>query len=410
MSRMMQRLDALAADTDEPGRISRFFLTPSHRKAIERVSGWMREAGMTVTLDAAANVVGRYAASRADAPTVLIGSHVDTVRDAGRYDGSLGIIAAIEAVARLNDVGRRLPFAIEVLAFGDEEGVRFPATLTGSRAIAGCFDPSSLAARDRDGVSVTEALSAFGCDPGAIPALARPPEDVLGFLELHIEQGPVLQSLDLPVGLVSAIAGATRAEFFVEGTAGHAGATPMNLRRDAFAAAAEMAMAIEATARARRDVVATIGQIAIEPGGVNVIPGAARFSLDLRSPTDAERDSAFAAITAACEAIAQRRNVGLRVATRHQSAAAPCDPALTAALADAIAHRGLAVHRQPSGAGHDAMVFPPRIPMAMLFVRCKDGISHNPAESITAADAEIAVDVLLDALEVLGRQRRDAAA
>jgi allantoate deiminase len=410
MSRIMQRLDALAADTDEPGRISRFFLTPSHRAAIERVRGWMREAGMTVTLDAAANLVGRYGASRADAPTLLIGSHIDTVRDAGRYDGALGIVVAIEAVARLNEGGRRLPFAIEVLAFGDEEGVRFPATLTGSRAIAGCFDPSSLAARDRDGASVAEALTAFGCDPAAIAALARPPQAVLGFLEVHIEQGPVLQSLDLPVGLVSAIAGATRAEFFVEGTAGHAGTTPMNLRRDAFAAAAEMAMAIEATARARRDVVATIGQIAVEPGGVNVIPGAARFSLDLRSPADAERDGAFAAIGAACEAIAGRRNVSVRVATRHQSAAAPCDPALTGVLANAIARRGLAVQRLPSGAGHDAMVFPPRIPIAMLFVRCKDGISHNPAESITAADAEIAVDVLLDALEALGTERRDVAA
>jgi allantoate deiminase len=410
MSRIMQRLDALAADTDEPERISRFYLSPAHRKSVERVSGWMREAGMAVALDAAATLVGRYAASRPDAPVLLLGSHIDTVRDAGRYDGTLGVVAAIEAVARLNAAGRRLPLAIEVLAFGDEEGVRFPATLAGSRAVAGCFDPSTLAACDRDGVSVADALREFGGDPAAIPSLVRPPRSVRGYLEVHIEQGPVLQSLDLAVGLVSAIAGATRAEFFVEGTAGHAGATPMTLRRDAFAAAAEMAMAIEAAACARRDVVATIGQIAIEPGGVNVIPGTARFSLDLRSPSDAEREGTFAAIVAACEAIAQRRHVGLRVATRHQSAAAPCDPVLAAILGDAIAHRGLAVQRLPSGAGHDAMVFPPRIPMAMLFVRCKDGISHNPAESITGADAEIAVEVLVDTLEALGAERRDVAA
>lgn len=408
MSRVMQRLDMLAKDTDELGRITRYYLSPAHRLAVRRVTGWMREAGMTATLDAAATVVGHYPSNGVGGRTLLLGSHIDTVRDAGRFDGTFGVVAAIEAVARLHAQGQNLPFAVQVLAFGDEEGVRFPATLTGSRAIAGRFDPAALAARDRAGVSIAEALAAFGCESSAIGTLARNPAEVIGYLETHIEQGPVLQSLDLPLGIVSAIAGDTRAEFLVQGSAGHAGTTPMNLRRDALAAAAEMAVEIERTARAQSGVVATIGQIGVEPGGVNVIPGAARFSLDLRSPSDPDRDAAFSQIGAACEAIAARRGVGLHINTSHQSPAAVCDPALAAVFGEAVARRGLAVHRLPSGAGHDAMVFPPAIPMAMLFVRCKDGISHNPAESITADDAEAAVAVLFDALQALASRHKES--
>jgi allantoate deiminase len=392
------RLDALAELTDEPGRLTRLYLSPAHRKAVLAVKGWMEQAGMVAGLDAAATVVGRYEGAEPGRPAVLLGSHIDTVRDAGRYDGMLGVLAAIEAVGALHAAGERLPFALEVLAFGDEEGVRFPSTLAGSRALAGTFDPTALDGRDSEGVSLRGALQAFGCDPSAVAELARDPAAVLAYLELHIEQGPVLEQAGLPLGIVTAIDGARRYRATVGGEAGHAGTVPMALRRDALAAAAEMVLAIEQAARANADLVATVGLLETLPGAVNVIPGAVRFTIDMRAPADGLRDRVAAALEAELGAIARRRGVELRLERSYEMPAAPCDPGLIAALAAAVERQGLRPLQLPSGAGHDAMAMAPLCPIGMLFLRCKGGISHNPAEFSSVEDIDLAVRALLDLL------------
>ena len=272
---LMARLDELSAFTSEEGWLTRLYLTPAHKEAALRVMGWMEEAGMAARLDAVGNVVGHYEGSRPGLPALLLGSHIDTVRDAGKYDGSFGVVAAIAAVAELDRRGERLPFAIEVLAFGDEEGVRFPSTIAGSRAVAGRFDPATLDLTDADRVRLGAALAAFGGDPAGIPETARRPEQVVGYVELHIEQGPVLEAMSLPVGVVTAINGASRFRIEVTGTAGHAGTVPMRLRKDALAAAAEMILAVERRAAGATEtgLVATVGRIEALPGAPNVIPG-----------------------------------------------------------------------------------------------------------------------------------------
>lgn len=401
MTDLMNRLDTLARFSDEEGALTRLYLSPSHRQAAEVVRLWMEEAGMSALIDAAGSVVGRYDGASCGVPTLLIGSHIDTVRHAGKYDGNFGVLAAIEAVRRLHGEARRLPFAVEVLAFGDEEGARFPVALTTSRAIAGTFDPATLDAHDPTGMSLAEALAEFGGNPAAIPTLARDRQKVLGYVELHIEQGPVLEARALPVGVVSAIAGAARFSVTVHGLAGHAGTVPMTLRFDALAAACEMALAIERIARSGTDLVATIGQIEARPGAVNVIPGEARFSIDLRSPTDAARIQAAEAIATELDAVAARRIVHVSLTKTYEALAAVSSPWLTDALEAAVARAGIPPLRLPSGAGHDGLAMIALCPIAMLFVRCKGGISHNPAESITAADAECAVSILGDFLRHL---------
>ena len=397
---VMAHLHELARCTSEPGKLTRLYLTSAHRAAIGMVRGWMEEAGMTTEVDAAANLVGRYPGQRPDAPALLLGSHIDTVRDAGHYDGNLGVIAAIEAVAALNAAGERLPFAIEVLAFGDEEGVRFPSKLTGSRAVAGTFEPQSLDITDREGVNLEAALRAFGCDPGAIPAVGRRRDRVLGYVEVHIEQGPVLEEMKLPVGIVSAIAGASRFRIEVIGEAGHAGTVPMDLRKDALVAAAEMILAVERRAHGASEpgLVATVGAIEAAPGAPNVIPGRARFSLDVRAPVDADRLKAIEDLSSAFSTLAARRHVRVRVEKFYDEPAVTCDPALVERLEAAVARAGVKPLRLPSGAGHDGLAIAALCPIAMLFVRCKGGISHNPAESITTKDADVATAILLDFL------------
>ena len=397
---VMAHLHELARCTSEPGKLTRLYLTPAHQAAIRMVRGWMEEAGMTTEVDAAANVVGRYPGQRLDAPALLLGSHIDTVRDAGHYDGNLGVIAAIEAVAALNAAGERLPFAIEVIAFGDEEGVRFPSKLTGSRAVAGTFEPQSLDITDQQGTHLEAALRAFGCDPAAIPAIARRRERVLGYVEVHIEQGPVLEEQKLPVGIVSAIAGASRFRIEVIGEAGHAGTVPMDLRKDALVAAAEMVMAVERRAHGASEpgLVATVGAIEAAPGAPNVIPGRAKFSLDIRAPVDADRFRAIEDLSSAFSTLAARRHVRVRVEKFYDEPAVTCDPGLVAQLEAAVERAGVTPLRLPSGAGHDGLAIAALCPIAMLFVRCKGGISHNPAESITVKDADVATGVLLDFL------------
>lgn len=400
----MARLAALAAFSSEAGALTRLFLSPEHKGAAAAVSAWLTDVGMVARTDAAGTVVGRLAARQAGAPTLILGSHLDTVRNAGRFDGALGVVAAIEAVALLRARGTLLPFAVEVVAFGDEEGVRFPRTLSGSRALAGTFEAAALDERDQDGRTMRSALVAFGGRPDGIAALARRPADVLGYLELHIEQGPVLEDADVPVGIVTAIAGATRLEATVTGTAGHAGTVPMRLRRDALAAAAEMVGLVEALALAEPDVVATVGRLAVAPGAVNVIPGEARFTVDLRSPVNTARRTALCRLEDAMAACAARRDVGLRVSSFYDVGAAPCAPELQAALAAATERQGVPPLHLPSGAGHDGLAMASLCPIGMLFVRCKGGVSHHPDELASEADVDIAIRVLAGAVEELARR------
>jgi allantoate deiminase len=402
--RVMQRLDELATCSDVAGELTRLYLSPAHKAAVAKIRTWMAEAGMAVQLDPAASVVGRYEAALPGAPTLLLGSHIDTVRNAGKYDGNLGVVAAIEAVAELHRAGQRLPFAVEVLAFGDEEGVRFPRTLNGSRAVAGTFDPVALDASDEQGTTLRDALVAFGVDPADIALCARRREDVLGYVELHIEQGPVLEAQDVPLGVVTAINGATRATFTLTGEAGHAGTVPMALRRDALTGAAEIVLGIERRCGAEPDLVGTVGRIEALPGAVNVIPGEARFTIDLRAPRDAQRRDALDDILSSADGIAGRRGLAVAHSITYDEPAAVCDPRLIAALEAAVEAVGVRPLRLPSGAGHDGLAMVALCPIGMLFLRCRGGVSHHPAESVTAQD----VDVAVRALVIFLRQYRGA--
>ena len=391
------RLNALNAYSDHPDHLERLYLSAAHRKAVDAVALMMREAGFdTVHIDALGTVVGRYEGQSVGRPALLIGSHIDTVKDAGSFDGMLGVIAGIGVVEALHEAGERLDFAIEVLAFGDEENVRFPSNLSSSRAIAGSFDYTTLDGRDENGISLREALIAFGGNPDAIAGIARKKEDVIGYVEMHIEQGPVLDQENRPVGIVTAISGASRRRIIVTGEAGHAGTVPMTLRKDALIAASEMALAIEKLGAKAENGVATIGQMQVEPGAVNVIPGRVRFTVDARAPKDAVRQQLVADIEAALRSIAARRHVTVDIQPFYDAPAAPASEAIMQGLAAAIEARQMEARYLPSGAGHDAMVMGALCPMGMLFVRCKDGISHNPAESMTEEDAGLAIAILLD--------------
>ncbi|MCC5976717.1 MAG: allantoate amidohydrolase [Salinarimonas sp.] len=395
-ARAMAMLDTLGAISDAPDNLTRLYLSPAHRRAAHQVRDWMEAAGCEAHIDAAGNVVGRY--GPAEGPVLYCGSHIDTVIDAGRFDGSLGVVAAILAVEALAGEGRVLPFAIEILAFGDEENVRFPTSLSSTQAIAGGYDPRWLDVVDGDGVSLAQALREFGGDPDAVTGLARDPAQALGYLELHIEQGPVLERADLPVGVVTAIAAAWRADCVLRGQAGHAGTVPMGLRRDALSGAAEMIAAIEGIGAQHEGGVATVGRIAAVPGAVNVIPGEVRFSIDARAPGDAMLATMLAEIDAACKSIAERRGLAFTQAPFMRAPATPMAEPLQqafAAAAHAIAGDAPLI---PSGAGHDAVAMARLCPVGMLFVRCAGGISHNPAESITQADAGCAVAVLIEAI------------
>jgi len=359
----------------------------------------MARAGMTVRRDPAANLVGRYEGVDPQAPALIIGSHLDSVRDGGRYDGPLGIMLGIECVAALSAQGKRLPFAIEVYAFGDEEGSRFPAAMLTSRAVAGTLHPATLDMADADGVSVAVALPG---DIDAYLAAARRPRTTLAYLEAHIEQGPVLEADGLAVGTVTGIAAQLRYSVVVRGMAGHAGTTTMRLRRDPLAGAAAMVLAVEQLARSdNSDVVATVGVIEAAPGAPNVIPGEVRFTIDVRSGVAARRDAVAEAILARIAEIAKARDLEIAIERIHDLPASPCDPVLMDLMDAALAAAGQPVRRLVSGAGHDAMNMAALCPTTMLFIRCKGGISHNPAEHVDPADAEIALKVMLGFIERL---------
>jgi len=365
------------------------------------VGRWMEEAGMAVRTDAAGNLVGHQPGSDADAGTLLLGSHLDTVRDAGAFDGPLGVIAAIECVARLRAEEVGLPFSIDVLGFGDEEGLRFGTAYLGSRAVAGTLDRATLDLADADGITVREALAAFGPGPDAA---SRRGERLLGYCELHIEQGPVLEQRGAPVAVVTAIAGATRAEVRFTGRAGHAGTVPMELRRDAACALGDFVLAVEAAGNAQPGLVATVGRMTALPGAPNVIPGAAVASLDVRHADDAVRERAVRALRERAAAIATARGLELDWEQRMATPAVAMDPDLTELLAAAVAARGVPDVRLPSGAGHDAVALSELTATAMLFVRCAGGVSHHPDESVDPADVAVALDVLDDFLRRLAHR------
>ena len=397
--RIMQRCDALARHSELPGGLTRVFLSREARAATDLVLGWMREAGMEAKLDAIGNAQARYEGARAGLPCLMMGSHLDTVRDAGKYDGMLGVVTAIECVHALNAAGKRLPFAIEIVGFGDEEGVRFGTTLLGSRAVAGIFDESALRAKDASGKSMREALVEFGLDPNRISALARKKQDVVAYAELHIEQGPVLEAEGLAVGVVTAINGFSRLRVTLRGVAGHAGTVPMKLRRDALAAAAECVLAVERIAKGHSEVVGTVGRIEAKPGAINVIPGEVGFTVDVRAPQDELRTRSVASIRAEIENVCRKREVRSEIETLQEFGSTACSPWLMEQMENAVKRQGLAVRRLPSGAGHDGMALKAITDICMLFVRCKGGISHSPLESITEADAAAGAKVLFNFIE-----------
>lgn len=397
---IVRRINDLAAISEEGGSLTRIYLTTELREAADLILSWMREAGMSARLDAIGNVCGRYEGDQPGAPCLMIGSHYDTVRDAGKWDGPLGVITAISCVADLNRRGKRLPFAIEVVGFADEEGVRFASTLLGSRAVAGTFDENVLNTRDRDGVSMRDALVQFGLDPDRIGAAARTRGELLAYIELHIEQGPVLEAQNLPVGVVTAIAGATRLAARLTGMAGHAGTVPMPLRRDALAGAAECIGAIEQFCRTDEGgLVGTVGHIQAKPGATNVIPGQVSFTIDMRAPTDGHRKRAVTEIVRQIEAIAKRRRLALQLDVTHENRTAPCAPWLQQQIAQAIEAEGFSVFELPSGAGHDGMAMIDIADVGMIFVRCRGGISHHPDEHVELADADAGARVLLRVIE-----------
>jgi allantoate deiminase len=397
---IVERINRLGQISETPEHLARVFLSPEHRVAADLILSWMRDAGMQAHVDAISNVCGRYEGERPGLPCLMLGSHYDTVRDAGKWDGPLGVLTAIACVADLHKRGRRLSFAIEVTGFADEEGVRFASTLLGSRAVAGTFNERVLSSKDAAGISMRDALSTFGLDPDHIGAAARAPGELLAYVELHIEQGPVLEAENLPVGVVTAIAGATRLAANLTGMAGHAGTVPMLLRRDALAGAAECITTIEELCRTDEGgLVGTVGYIHAMPGATNVIPGQVAFTIDIRAPTDVHRKRAVTDIVRNIDAVAKRRNLVLKVDVTHENRTVPCAPWLKAQVVDAVAAEGYRVFELPSGAGHDGMAMIDVADVAMLFVRCRGGISHHPDEHVEVADVEAGARVLLRLIE-----------
>ncbi|WP_428030131.1 allantoate amidohydrolase [Ancylobacter sp.] len=401
-------IEELGRISSTPDHLTRFFLTPEHRQAADHVARWMAAAGLTVSEDALGTVRGHWHPAGPEAPRLLIGSHIDTVANAGKYDGTLGVVLGILAVEAVQKAGLTPPYGIDVLAFGDEEGTRFPTTLSSSAACAGVFQPASLGGLDSDGVSLAEALVAYGKDPAAIAAAAYDPSRVIAYVEAHIEQGPVLEAEAEPLGVVTAIAGASRLSITVTGEAGHAGTVPMRMRRDALLGAAEMALAVERIARAdRHGMVATVGRMHVEPGSVNVIPSRVVFTVDLRSGSDSSRREALTRFEREAHRIADDRHLGVVISAFHEVATVPCYRDLQLRLRNAVADLG---HRAPelaSGAGHDGQAMSQLCPVGMLFVRCKGGISHNPAEYASPEDMGMAAAALIRFIERFQLPQRD---
>ena len=395
---VVARCQKLARFSEDPVATRRTFLSPPMRDCHADVSSWLKAAGASVTIDAAGNLRGLYPAAQSNAPRLLLGSHLDTVPNAGAYDGILGVVLAVALLELLET--RKLPFAIEVLGFSEEEGVRFGVPFIGSRALVGRLDADLLSRHDTNGISVERAIRDFGLRPTEIPQAALR-NDCLGYLEFHIEQGPVLEHLNRPLAAVEAIVGQNRLEFTFAGRSNHAGTTPMHLRHDALAAAAEWIVATEVLALETPGLVATVGSLEAKPGAVNVIAGEARATLDLRHASDATRTQALDDLTRQAEAIATRGAVSVSWRTLLAQRAVPMDSFLTDQVEHAIRAAGCAPHRMTSGAGHDAMILAEKVPAAMIFLRTPGGISHDPAESVHVQDVECALDCGMHLLEQL---------
>lgn len=395
-STVMERCELLASYSEEPDRLTRRFATQALRQASEAVAAWMRAAGMAVERDNIGNLIGRYSANRVGAKTLLLGSHLDSVRDAGKYDGPLGVMVALACVERLHASQERLPFAIEVLAFADEEGLRYNSAYIGSKVMTGTFNLDALRLQDIDGITMAEAIRASGGepDPDALQVARWRRDELLGYCEVHIEQGPVLEARNLPVGVVSAIAGQNRIGVSFTGEAGHAGTVPMSLRRDALCAAAEFVVAVETLARSLPGIVATVGQVSVLPGASNVIPGQVTLSLDVRHQDDAVRELACDQLEELAREICDARDVSLGWRLLQEHRTIQCASGLTRLLAQAIEEMEYPLLSLPSGAGHDAVTLSVLTDIAMLFVRCRGGISHHPAESVTTEDVDVAINVL----------------
>jgi allantoate deiminase len=418
---VMRRIEALGRVSDERGRLTRTFCSPAMGRAHKLVGEWLRAAGMDVRTDAIGNLIGRYAAlspeskalgpkSRAekdrasvggDRKVFLLGSHLDTVRDAGKFDGPLGVLVAIACVERLRASKIRLPFAIEVVGFADEEGVRYQSTYLGSRVLAGTFDRQDLKRTDRKGVTMAEAIRKFGGNPGGLRRARLDPKRILGYAEIHIEQGPVLEQKDLAVGVVTAIAGQTRARVRFLGRAGHTGTVPMKMRRDALCAASEFVLAVEEYAKRIQGLVATVGDITALPGASNVIPGETSLSLDVRHEDDRIRKAACARLCDRARDIGQARGVAMDWKVVQDTRSVRCDLRFRKLLDGAVKRYQGESLLLPSGAGHDAAAMAGITPVAMLFVRCKRGISHHPDESVLVRDIRAAIDVMTEFLQQL---------
>jgi allantoate deiminase len=402
--RAQRAIDAcrqIAAMTEDPGRITRRFLTPPMHDVHNHLRSRMEALGMTVRLDAAGNLRGLWHPADAGPRRLVLGSHIDTVPDAGAFDGVLGVTLALEWVAIAQELS--LPIPIEVIAFSEEEGVRYGVPFIGSRAVAGRFDPALFALADADGITLDEAIRTFGLEPAAIVDAAID-EHTLGFVEVHIEQGPVLESENLALAAVTVIVGQTRLSLEFTGHANHAGTTPMHLRHDALAAAAAWIVAVESLALRTEGLIATVGKISAEPNAGNVIAGTVRVSLDLRHADDGQRASASQHLLAEAQSIADRRGLALQWLQQMDQPAVPMDERLTAFLVDAIEAAGHPAKTMPSGAGHDAMVMAARLPTAMLFLRSPGGISHHPSEAVLEQDVEASLHVALNFLQRLASQ------
>ena len=390
-----ERCDLLAGFSEEPDRLTRTFLSAAMHSVHQSLTAWMKTAGMIVRTDALGNLIGRFPA-RAEAgknpPVFLFGSHLDTVPDAGRYDGVLGVLLALAAVELL--AGRSLPFALDVIGFSEEEGVRFRHPYLGSLAVAGQFDPGLLTLQDGDGITLAEAIHAFGQNPADTAQASYDPARVLGYFEAHIEQGPVLEERGLALAVVQAIAGQSRLRLKFLGQASHAGTTPMGLRRDAFAGACEFALAVEAMGRSIPGLAATVGAVVVSPNAANVIPGTAAVSLDVRHAQDSRRQDAVDALRAQAEQIAARRGLGWQVVSEAHEQAVPMSDAHRQRLAQVMAEAGYPAQPLVSGAGHDAVVMARLTPPVMLFLRSPGGLSHHPDEQVIPEDVEAALEVM----------------
>ncbi len=393
---VIERCRRIARYTDEPGFTTRTFLSPAAREVHALVKTWMEQAGMTVRIDAAGNIRGTRAARNPAAKRVILGSHLDTVPHAGAFDGVLGVVMAIALVEMLDHT-----LCIEVVGFSEEEGVRFGTPFLGSLALVGGLDDDLLARTDAAGTTVEQAIRNFGLDPAQLPQ-AKLAHDAIAYFEFHIEQGPVLDGLDLPLGVVDGISGQSRFTLTFEGAANHAGTTPMDLRHDALAGAADWILAVEREACAHDGLTATVGKIDVQPGAGNVIPGSATVSLDVRHPDDNVRRGTVAFLIARAAELADRRGLSMSHKRLVAQDTVPMNESLNRMLADAVRDSGFPAHRMFSGAGHDAMILARRIPSAMLFLRSPRGISHHPDETVRTEDVAAALEAGRRFLEILG--------